>query len=59
MIDIEVLRLASSKEEEAIKTYKDLLKGHPNLKELLYFLIGEEQKHKILIENKIAELTKY
>jgi rubrerythrin len=57
MIDIEVLRLALSKEEDAIKTYQNLLAGHPNLKDLLYLLITEEQKHKTLIEKKIVELS--
>jgi len=56
MIDIEVLRLALSKEEDAIKTYQKLLAEHPNLKDLLYLLVTEEQKHKTLIEKKIVEL---
>ena len=58
MIDIEVLRLALSKEEDAIKTYQKLLVEHPNLKDLLYLLVTEEQKHKKLIEKKIVELSK-
>jgi len=56
MIDIEVLRLALSKEEDAIKVYQKLLAEHPNLKDLLYLLVTEEQKHKALIEKKIVEL---
>jgi len=56
MIDIDVLKLALSKEKDAIKTYQDMLAGHPNLKDLLYLLITEEQKHKELIEKKISEL---
>jgi len=56
MIDVEVLRLALSKEEEAIATYQKLIMEHPNLKDLLYFLVNEELKHKILLEKKIAEL---
>lgn len=58
MIDVEVLRLALSKEETSIKLYKKLLADHPGLKDLLYSLITEEQKHKILIEKKITELTR-
>lgn len=58
MIDIEVLRLALAKEEEAIKIYKELLANHPNLKDLLYLLVTEEQKHKALIEKKIFELSR-
>ncbi len=56
MIDIEVLRLALAKEEDAIKVYQELLVGHPNLQDLLYLLVTEEQKHKALIEKKIVEL---
>ncbi|MDO8489068.1 MAG: ferritin family protein [Candidatus Omnitrophota bacterium] len=57
MIDIDVLKIALSKEENAIETYQEMLAGHPNLKELLSLLITEEQKHKMLIEKKIGELT--
>ncbi|MDD5109355.1 MAG: hypothetical protein PHC29_07655 [Candidatus Omnitrophica bacterium] len=57
MIDIDVLKIALSKEENAIETYQEMLIGHPNLMELLSLLITEEQKHKILIEQKIRELT--
>ena len=56
MVDVEALQLALSKEIEAIKAYQELLIRHPNLKELFYLLINEEQKHKALIEKKIAEL---
>ena len=59
MIDIEVLQLALSKEEDAIRTYSEMLVNHPNLKELLSLLVTEEQKHKLLIEKKISELTRY
>jgi len=58
MIEIEALQLALSREQESIKTYEKLVVGNPNLKELFYFLITEEQKHALLIEKKIAELTK-
>ena len=57
MIDIEVLRLALSKEEDAIKIYQKLLAENQNLKDLLYLLVTEEQKHKKLIEKKIIELS--
>jgi len=57
MIDIEVLRLALSMEVDAIRIYQKLLAEHPNLKDLLYFLVTEEQKHKALIEKKIVELS--
>lgn len=58
MIDMEVLQLALLKEEDAIKTYQELLNKHPNLKDLLSFLITEEQKHKKLIKQKIVELRR-
>ncbi len=58
MIDIEVLKLALGKEEDAINLYQDMLNGHPNLKELLSLLITEEQKHKKLIEQKISQLIR-
>jgi rubrerythrin len=60
MIDIEALELALSKEMDAIKAYQELLLNHPNIKDLLYFLVNEEQKHKAMIEKKIVELrSKY
>jgi rubrerythrin len=58
MIDIEVLKIALSKEMNSIKLYQEILSHHPNLTELLSILITEEQKHKMLIEKKIAELTR-
>jgi rubrerythrin len=58
MVDIEVLKIALSKENDAIETYQEMLAQHANLSELLSLLITEEQKHKILIEKKIVELTR-
>lgn len=57
MTQIEALKLAIIKEEAAAKMYQEMLISHPALKDLLSFLITEEQKHKILIEKKIAELS--
>ena len=59
MIDIEVLKLALEKEEDSIRVYKGLMLEHPNIKELLSQLITEEQKHKLLIQKRIAELSGY
>ncbi len=56
MIAIEALELALSKEQNAVATYKKLLAEHPGLKDLLYFLLNEEEKHVAMIEKKIAEL---
>jgi len=58
MIDIEVLKLALSKEEEAIKLYEGMIKSNPGVKDLLYDLVTEEQKHKLLLEKRIALLTR-
>ncbi len=56
MIDVEVLKFALGKEEEAIRIYQDMIVLNPGVKDLLYQLVTEEQKHKILIEKRIAEL---
>jgi len=56
---IEALKLALSKEEGSIKLYNELYLKHPEIKDLLLFLINEEERHKQLIEKKIVELTKY
>jgi rubrerythrin len=58
MVDVEVLEIALSKEKDAIETYQEMLLDHPNLTDLLSFLLTEEQKHKILIEKRIFELTR-
>lgn len=59
MIDVEALKLALTREEKSIELYQKLIIEHPNLTELLSFLVTEEQKHKSLIEKKIYELTRY
>ena len=58
MTDVEMLRSALGEEEKAIKMYEGMLKDRPNLQDLLFSLISAEQKHKQLIEKKIAELTR-
>lgn len=58
MIDIEVLRLALSKEEEAIQLYQRMIQTNPAIKDLLYELVTEEQKHKILLQKRIAALQR-
>ncbi len=59
MIDLEALKIALSRENNSIETYQKMLVEHPGLKELLSFLLTEEEKHKVLIEKKIRELTLY
>ncbi len=58
MIELEALKFALSKEQNSVKVYKELLVQQPALKDLLYFLLGEEEKHVVMIEKKIAELYK-
>jgi len=56
MDPIEALELALSKEEEAIALYQKFCGEFTVSKDIFLFLANEEQKHKILIEKKIAEL---
>ncbi|MCK9431804.1 MAG: ferritin family protein [Candidatus Omnitrophica bacterium] len=59
MIEIEALRMALAKEQNAVRIYQGLLAQHPSLKELFSFLVTEEQKHVLMIEKKIGELSRY
>ena len=59
MIDLEALKIALSRENNSIETYQKMLVDHPGLKELVSFLLTEEEKHKVLIEKKIRQLTQY
>jgi rubrerythrin len=56
---VEALKIAMAKEKASIDLYNKLSIEHSSLKELFTFLINEEQKHKKLIEDKIAEATRY
>lgn len=58
MIISEALKVALAEETKAIKMYEKLLGDHPGLKDIFYFLLNEEQKHKKLIEEKIAGLNR-
>jgi rubrerythrin len=53
---IEALKLALNKEQASIQLYNKLYLEHPAIKELLLLLVNEEEKHKQLIEKKMAEL---
>ena len=57
MTNVEVLELALSYEKNAIKIYQKLLAEHPDLKDILYYLSNEEQRHKKLLEKKIYKLS--
>ena len=58
MTPIEALKLALSKEIEAVEIYQKLATEHSAVKDIFSFLVNEEQKHKQLLEKKIYELTK-
>ncbi len=59
MTPVEALKLALHKEKASIALYAKLANEHPAVKELLFMLLNEEEKHKKLIETKITEITKY
>lgn len=59
MTIVEALKLALGKEKNSIKLYQDLAQNHSAIKDLLLFLLNEEEKHKKLIEEKIVEVTRY
>lgn len=56
MTPIEALKIALEKEKASITLYTKLSVQHKAIKDLLVFLINEEQKHKKLIVEKISEL---
>ena len=58
MTPVEALNVALEKEKNSIKLYTDMSNKFSEIKELLSFLLNEEQKHKKMIEGKIAEMTK-
>ncbi len=59
MTPVEALKLALAKENTSITLYTDLSNKLPEIRELVLFLLNEEQKHKKMIEEKIVEVTKY
>lgn len=54
---VDALKLALQKEIESAKLYERLAAEHKAAKDVFIMLLNEEQKHKALIEDKIAELT--
>lgn len=58
MTPVEALEVALGKEKAAIALYQDLIEKHSEIKDLLFLLLNEEQKHKKLIEERIVELTR-
>lgn len=59
MTSAEALEMALLREKASIKLYEDLSNTLPEIRDLLLFLLNEEYKHKKMIEEKIAEMTKY
>ena len=59
MTPVEALKIALSKEIEAIQLYEGFIRKYPEIKDLLLSLLNEEYKHQRLIEKKIQEITKY
>lgn len=55
---IEALELALKKEIETKEMYEKFSFEFPVAKEIFIFLMGEEEKHKLLIEKRIMELQK-
>jgi len=58
MTPVEALKLALSKEQEALDLYHRLAEEDRLVKEIFQFLVIEEEKHKKLLEEKIYEMTK-
>jgi len=55
---VEALKLALAKEIQATELYKKLSLESALSKDIFILLMAEEEKHRKLIEEKIAELTK-
>jgi rubrerythrin len=58
MTEVEALKVALAKEQGSIKVYLEFSIAHPNLKELFYELMSEEERHVKLIEQKIAQVMR-
>ncbi len=57
MTSVEALKIALEIENNGIKLYTEMESKLPEISELLLFLINQEEKHKKLIEEKIAAIT--
>ncbi len=57
MTATEALELALKKENASIKLYTKLAAEYSEIKELLFALLNEEEKHKKMIEARIAEIN--
>ena len=59
MTPVEALKIALVEEDKALALYQKLSLEHPSLKETFAFLMSEEQKHKKLLSEKLADLIRY
>ena len=57
MTSVEALKIALEIENNGIKLYTEMETKLPEISELLLFLINQEEKHKKMIEEKIAAIT--
>ena len=57
MTSVEALKIALEIENNGIKLYTEMESKLPEISELLLFLINQEEKHKKMIEEKIAAIT--
>ncbi len=55
---VEALKLALSKEVEAKDFYERMSRQSKLTADIFQFLANEEEKHRLLIENKIEDLTR-
>lgn len=53
---VEALKIALKKEESSIKLYQRMYLRYPELKELVSFLINQEEKHKQMVEKAITKI---
>ena len=58
MSPVEALELVLAKEVETHDLYARLAVEHVVVKDIFYFLVNEEEKHKKLIEEKLVEFNK-
>ncbi len=58
MTPVDALNLALTKEKASVALYRRLSEKNPAIKDLLFYLLNEEEKHEKLINEKIVELTK-
>jgi len=55
---VDALKIALSKENASIELYTRLSLKHQAIKDLLEFLVNEEERHRKMIEDKINEMTR-